>query len=138
MNIYLDIDGVLLASDVEPANYVHEFLEYVTGKYPCYWLTTHCKGDAQVTVNHLSRWLKPAILELTSKIKATNWITAKTEAIDWSLPFLWFDDHLFDFEKRDLINHGVLGNWVKVDLSKDPDMLKTYIISFPRPAVSLQ
>lgn len=47
-NIYLDIDGVLLANDKYPANHVHEFLEYVLTKYPdtTYWLTTHCQGDA--------------------------------------------------------------------------------------------
>jgi hypothetical protein len=27
MNIYLDIDGVILANDKNGANYVHEFLE---------------------------------------------------------------------------------------------------------------
>ena len=46
MNIYLDIDGVIMANDREPARHVTEFLEFVVNKYPVYWLTTHCKGDA--------------------------------------------------------------------------------------------
>ena len=135
MNIYLDIDGVLLASDVEPANYVHEFLKYVTDKYPTYWLTTHCRGDARATVQHLSRWLKPETITLTTKIKETDWVENKTEAIDWNHEFLWFDDHPFEEEKKDLIKHCALGNWVKVDLAKDPDILIKYIHNFPRPAV---
>ncbi|OGM16531.1 hypothetical protein A2V56_00600 [Candidatus Woesebacteria bacterium RBG_19FT_COMBO_42_9] len=45
MNIYLDIDGVILANDKQAALYAKEFLKYVTDNYPTYWLTTHCKGD---------------------------------------------------------------------------------------------
>ena len=38
MNIYLDIDGVLLVNDNNLANHAHEFLEYITSRYPTYWL----------------------------------------------------------------------------------------------------
>lgn len=44
MNIYLDIDGVILANDKQPALHAKEFLKYITDNYPTYWLTTHCKG----------------------------------------------------------------------------------------------
>lgn len=130
MNIYLDIDGVLLANDKSSSNYVYEFLKYVTDEYPTYWLTTHCKGDVSYTINHLSRWFDEPTLELAKKIKPTNWNTSKTEAIDFNSPFLWFDDYIFDFEKKDLIKHNALKNWVKVDLSTNPNHLLDIINSF--------
>lgn len=130
-NIYLDIDGVLLANDLQAANHVHDFLEYVTSNYTTYWLTTHCKGDAEHTVRHLTRVLPPETIALLSSIKATNWDMAKTEAIDFSKPFLWFDDDLFDFERIDLEKYGVLDNWIEVDLARDENMLKTFLDHFP-------
>jgi len=33
-NIYLDIDGVLLANDTNPAKYADEFIKYILTKYP--------------------------------------------------------------------------------------------------------
>ena len=42
MNVYLDIDGVLLANEKSAANYADEFLKAVLAAYPdsTYWLTT--------------------------------------------------------------------------------------------------
>ena len=131
MNIYLDIDGVLLANDLQPSNYVYEFLKYVTEKYPTYWLTSHCKGNSNHTVAFISRLLDEKTIELTKKIKATNWSLSKTEAIDFNSPFLWFDDFLFDFEEQDLIKHNALKNWVEVDLSANPNQLLDFINNFP-------
>lgn len=73
MNIYLDIDGVILASDKEAARHVTKFLAYVTSNFDTYWLTTHCRGDASYTLKHLSQWLDEKTLNLASKIKPTNW-----------------------------------------------------------------
>ena len=55
------------------------------------------------------------------KIKPTSWQTAKTRAIDFSKPFLWFDDDLFYEEKETLKKHSALDNWIEVDLAKNPD-----------------
>lgn len=132
-NIYLDIDGVLLANDLHAANHVHEFLDFVTNNYSTYWLTTHCKGDAEYTVRHLARILPPETIALLSSIQPTDWSLAKTEAIDFSKPFLWFDDDLFDFEREALIQHDALDNWIEVDLAKNENMLKIFIDDFPIP-----
>jgi hypothetical protein len=136
MNIYLDIDGVLLANDLNPANHASEFLQYVLEKYPdsTYWLTTHCQGDASVPIQHIGHLFSAEIVELMKLIKPTSWDTAKTRAIDFSEPFLWFDDDLFFEEKQSLIEHNVLDNWIQVDLSNNPDQLNNFIISFPIPA----
>lgn len=134
-NVYLDIDGVLLANDLNAAKHVHEFLEKVTSNNEVYWLTTHCRGDASTAFNRLSLVLEPRTMELLKNIKATNWETAKTEAIDFDQPFLWFDDDLFDDERVELIKHGVLDNWIEVDLANDEDQLANFVRSFPLPAV---
>ena len=86
MNIYLDIDGVLLANDLNAANYANEFLRHVLTKYPVstYWLTTHCQGDPSVPISHIGHLFDSDVAELMKKIKPTSWDTAKTRAIDFS------------------------------------------------------
>ena len=126
MNIYLDIDGVILANDSQPANYAKEFLKYITDNHTVYWLTTHCKGNADYTVNFLSRFFDTETINILRKIKETNWNTSKTEAIDFNAPFLWFEDQIFDFEKADLVKHGVFDCWVKIDLSKNLKSVNGY------------
>lgn len=137
-NIYLDIDGVLLAKDHNPANYVDEFIKYVLTNFPnsTYWLTTHCQGDATRPIQDVGRLFKSETVELMKLIKPTSWqySSSKTAAIDFSKPFLWFDDGLFINERNELIDHGALDNWIEVDLRKDPDMLLKFIQSFPLPA----
>lgn len=135
MNIYLDIDGVLLANDAQPANYAKEFLQLVLSKYPdnTYWLTTHCNGDASVPIKHIGHMFDNETIELMKMIKPTSWRTAKTRAIDYSQPFLWFDDDLFYEEKEELLKHDALDNWIEVDLVKNPDHLADFIHSFPIP-----
>lgn len=135
MNIYLDIDGVLLANDLNPANYAEDFIKYVLDQYPesTYWLTTHCNGDATVPIQHIGHLFSPEAVELMKLIKPTTWETAKTRGIDFSQPFLWFDDDLFYEERQDLVKHGVLDNWIEVDLMKDENQLLKFTTSFPLP-----
>jgi len=131
MNIYLDIDGVILANDKEPARHVKEFLKYVTDNYPTYWLTTHCRQEENYVIPLLSKFLDKQTMELAEKIKPTKWSTSKTEGIDFSKSFLWFDDYIFDFEKDDLIKHNALKSWIEVDLSKNVDQLLDFVHNFP-------
>lgn len=135
MNIYIDIDGVLLANDSNPASHAPEFLKYVLTKYPdsTYWITTHCHGDAGVPIQHIGHLFDADIVELMKMIKPTTWELAKTRAIDFTHPFLWFDDDLFDEDRQTLIENGVFDNLITVDLSKDPYQLAKFIASFPLP-----
>ena len=130
MNIYLDIDGVILANDKQSAKYAKEFLKFLTDNYNVYWLTTHCKGDATYTLNLIKRFFDLETFGFLKKIKPTNWNISKTEAIDFNAPFLWFDDFIFDFEKEDLIKHDALKNWMEVDLSKNVNQLKDIVEGF--------
>lgn len=135
INIYLDIDGVLLANDLTPANHAKEFLQKVLEDYPnsTYWLTTHCQGDANVPIQHIGHLFDAEMVELMRKIKPTSWGTTKTRAIDFTQPFLWFDDDLFYEEQQTLIERGVFDNLVMVNLNKNPDQLQNFLTSFPLP-----
>ncbi|MFZ1360723.1 MAG: hypothetical protein WAS27_01670 [Candidatus Saccharimonadales bacterium] len=132
-NIYIDIDGVLLADKALPALYADEFLQMVLSKYPdsTYWLTTHVWRGENVISHSLAPYLRPETQKLLSKIKPTEWGQWKTDAIDFSNPFLWFDDDLYPEEEKVLLRHGVINNWVGVDLYKEPAQLSKYISSFP-------
>lgn len=135
MNIYLDIDGVLLANDQNPAKHASEFIRYVVKKFPnsTYWLTTHCRQKENYTVQLLSRFFPEEIMKYIRQIKPTEWDILKTEGIDFSSPFLWFDDDLFDGEKTELERHNVQNNWIEVNLGKDENQLSKFLTSFPIP-----
>lgn len=105
MNIYLDIDGVLLVDKATPAKYADEFLQAaVLTKQPdsTYWLTTHVWNGENVIDQSLAPYLKPETQALLSKVKPTEWGEYKTDGIDFSQPFLWFDDDLYDEERTGL------------------------------------
>lgn len=124
MNIYLDIDGVLVGRGRVPAHHLKEFLTSCLANHSVYWLTTHCKGDTETAIAYLEQILDKEMLELAKKIKPTNWSHSKTEGIDFSQPFIWFDDYIFEFEKEQLrINH-CFGSWIRVDLVNNPEHLK--------------
>lgn len=140
-NIYLDIDGVLIANELNPANYARDFIHYVLKNYPSstYWLTTHCQGDAAAPLRHIGHLFDASTLELLKMIKPTTWGQAsKATAIDFSRPFLWFDDDLFHDERETLIKHDVLDNWIEVNLAKDENQLHKFITSFPIPVNTLK
>lgn len=125
MNIYLDVDGVLLERDGTLARHADEFLAVmVHSGHPVHWLTTRCRdGDAAPVRELLSTLLTPTTAALLPAVRATSWATSKLEAIDLATPFLWFDDQPLQFEIEELRECGLLDRWVKVDLRRDPDQL---------------
>jgi hypothetical protein len=132
--VYLDIDGVILANETHAANFADDFIQHVVANYPTKWLTTHVMdGNAATAVERLSGMLKPDTIEVLSKIGGTTWSLAKTEAIDFSEPFLVFEDDLYDDERVALEQHGVLDNWILVDLAKNENQLADFLRSFPIP-----
>lgn len=98
--IYIDIDGVLLDYKTgEPAKHAEELIMFLTsGRYDCYWLTTHCKGDNIPTLQYLSGHFSEKVMKRLSRVKATDWDTLKTEAIDFDSDFIWLDDYPFQAE----------------------------------------
>lgn len=135
LDVYLDIDGVLLADHRTPALHVKEFLTHILKYFPdsTYWLTTHCKGDAQTVFDHVGHLFDAETVTLMRRIKSTNWDVAKTEAINFERTFVWFDDDCFDFERKVLVENGALDGWVEVNLQRNPHQLRGFIENFPLP-----
>lgn len=134
MNIYLDIDGVLLANEKNLALGAEGFIKYVVTNYPTFWLTTHCMdSNPDLAIENVGKLCNPETIELLRQIKPTSWNEAKTEAIDFSQPFLWFDDDLYDDEREEITKRDLLGSWIEVDLRKDPNALVNILQSFPTP-----
>ncbi len=126
MNIYLDIDGVLLDNESNAADYADEFLKAVIEKHPesTYWLTPHNRKGENHAKEVLIPHLNPETINLLDKVKSSEWKDLKTDAIDFNQDFLWFDDDLWPNELSILERHEALQNFMIVDLQKDPNTLK--------------
>lgn len=124
MNIYLDIDGVLLANETNLSEGAAEFIKYAAENFDVYWLTTHCMdGTTEHAIEYLQRGSEENLRPWLEKFKPVTWSLAKTEVIDFSKPFLWFDDDCFSGERLALNEHGVFNSWIEVDLRKYPDQM---------------
>ena len=126
MNVYLDIDGVLLANENNAANYADEFLQAVLAAYPdsTYWLTTHNWRGENRTIEVLAPHLRPETVPLLEKIKPSVWNEMKTDEINFSEKFIWLDDDLWQDELKVLERHNATDNFILIDLQKNPDQLK--------------
>lgn len=123
MNLYLDIDGVILTKDGKEADHLLEFLNFATKKFDCYWLTTHCKGDVAPALEHVKGKVSEESFELLKKLKPTNWQTLKTEAIDFSEDFVWLDDYIMSSEKKVLLEENALFRFHEINLGENPEQL---------------
>lgn len=120
MNIYLDVDGVLLDKYLQPSQCLHEFVEYITTHHSCYWATTHVTdGSTEHLFRVLTRQQVPGeTLELLKKVKGTSWDMLKTDVIDFTQPFLWFEDMPTTGEIAILKKHNVADSLVLVDRAR--------------------
>ncbi len=114
---YLDVDGTLLDKHGQPAGCLHDFIEYVTEHYECYWLKTHVRDG---TLGYLFPYLEragmpPETLELLHKVQPTTWDMLKTEAIDLQGDCIWFDDQPTSEEMKRLKQAGKASSLVVVD-----------------------
>ena len=118
IKLYLDIDGVLLHTKKPcAAEYAAEFIDYVTANFDCYWLTTHCKGDATTVQQYLSEYFPAEVMEKISRVKPTNWDALKTDAINFDEKFYWLDDYPFRAELDVLKQHNQEKRCIVVDLN---------------------
>ena len=124
--LYIDIDGVLLKNREDKAvEGISSFIRFSVSNFDCYWLTTHCKGDAQAAMDYLSEYLTCEDLKLLQKVKATDWNTLKTEAIDFTSDFYWIDDYAMNAEKEILQMKGKLDSLILVENDSDiPAIIK--------------
>ena len=127
-NIYLDIDGVILANEDYLSIGAEEFIKYAVDNFDVYWLTTHCtQSDATHAINYVMRASNESLRPHLEKLIPTSWSEYKTEAIDFSKPFLWFDDDCYLGERQDLEKNNAFNSWVEVDLRNYPDQLQREI-----------
>ena len=129
MNIYLDIDGVILVNEKYAAIGADDLIKRVLKVYPdsVYWLTTH-DWNGQFTVKEvLSPVLKPETIDLLDQIKSTHWNELKTDGIDFGNKFIWIDDDLWPEELAVLEKNNATGNFILVDLKKDPEQIKKIV-----------
>lgn len=125
LNIYFDIDGVLLGTK-SPKKDIIKLLEYCLRKYPnsTYWLTTHCKSGENKTDFALRGEFPDSLVEqICNTFLPTDWEVLKTDAIDLDSDFVWFDDNLFESERNILEKYSVLDGFFKMN-PKDPKMAK--------------
>lgn len=124
MNIYLDIDGVLLANESNLSDGAAEFIKYAVENFDVYWLTTHCMdGTVEHAIEYLSSASREDLRPWLKKFKPVTWSLKKTEAIDFSKPFLWYDDDCFSGERIDLNEHKAFNSWIEVNLAKYQDQM---------------
>lgn len=120
----MDIDGVILANEENLAVGAIEFIKYATNNFEVYWLTTHCMdGNPSHAIEYVQRATKDDIRPYLEKLRPTTWSLAKTEAIDFSKPFMWYDDDCYSGERIALNEHNTFNSWIEVDLAKYPDQL---------------
>ena len=138
MNIYLDIDGVLLDKHGILANHVEEFLEFMIENHEVFWLTTHCHGGECDAIEHISvkNKISPKLHNLLRKVKMTDWVTLKTDAIDFSKDFSWIDDYVMSAEKGVLMEKNALMRLHEVSLNGNPDLLASMMtIDYTRGSI---
>ena len=100
MRLYINIDGVLLNNDYDTrADHSIELIDYITNEFDCYWLTTHCKGDAAPAIEYLTDYFPAETIEKLKTVKSTYWENLKTEGIDFDKNFIWIDDYPFRAEQ---------------------------------------
>ena len=128
MNIYLDIDGVLISDNIrsygQPAAHVLDFLKFITENHNCYWLTTHCMNGENHVEEFLQKKLPAEAMQYVSLIKPLDWKEWKTEAIDFTKDFRWMDDDVYEQEKEMLHRHNCEDKLIKINLQENPNQLK--------------
>jgi hypothetical protein len=125
LKAYIDIDGVLLRNGKSGPELIPRFrrvIRYLRANFDCYLLTTHVRhgsGSAGARTK-LAPFLKKARInaEILDGIKPTEWETLKTEAIDFSRPFIWLDDDPLPTERRILQETGCADSLVDIDWRK--------------------
>ncbi len=127
MNLYLDIDGVLLGKedprspDIHLAHHAEEFLAFALAHFDCFWLTTHCQGRSETVLQYLTPYGSADFMALAEKVMPTRFRVMKTEALTGD--FLWLDDAPMQCELDWLSARSWLDRWIRVDTRKRPEDL---------------
>ncbi len=121
---YIDIDGVLLTREMTIPDHAETFIDFLLQSFDCHWLTTHCRAGENKTIQYLRQFYPPDILERLQRIKPTDWLTLKTEAIDMQSNFIWLEDYPFESEKKMLSTDGKIESLMIVNLSRPNELMQ--------------
>jgi hypothetical protein len=128
MNIYLDIDGTMIHEDRwDLENTASEGLvDFIVALRPhtTYWLTIHCRdGNPERAREIMKRHLPAELHNDIERIKPTVWDTMKTQGIDWSQDFIWFDNDISPFEWGKIKQGSENQQAIEVNLKLNPKQL---------------
>ena len=98
MKIYLDIDGTMIHEEIEkagvPALGLEEFLVALR-PYDTYWLSTHCmNGNPEFAQRLMKKKVSEEFYEDIERVTPTAWSVLKTDALDFTSDFIWFDNEV--------------------------------------------
>jgi len=116
--LFLDIDGVLLGKAngrIALARGASKFLRFVTAHFDCYWLTTHCQGNANTAQTYLRPYVCKGLFETIKMIKPTCFNVLKTDALPKNGVFFWVDDRPLASELKFLEDNGLVSCLIRVD-----------------------
>ncbi len=128
MNIYLDIDGTMIHEDRwdmenPAADGLAEFI-IALRQHNTFWLTTHCRdGNPERAREIMKRYLPIELHAEIDRIKPTVWDMMKTEGIDWSQDFIWFDNDISAFEWEKIEQGSENQQAIEVNLKINPKQL---------------
>lgn len=124
MNLYIDIDGVLLTvKNKQIPLYADDFIAFITSKFSCFWLTTHCRNHENHTLKYLSQFYSSETISQLKKVQETNWDTLKTEAINFKEEFIWLEDFPMESEKNILKSNNAIDSLIIVDLRNKNELI---------------
>lgn len=93
--------------------------------YDTYWLTTHCMdGNPERAREIMKKHLPESLYNEVDCIKPTVWDTAKTEGIDWSSDFIWFDNDIYPDEWERFKTAKPNQQVIEVNLRDNPTQLE--------------
>ncbi len=128
MNVYLDIDGVLL-HEGRPAPFADELVEYLVNNFSVYWLTIHCMKDGDNPLSLLAKFFPPETLEHLKRVRPTSWKVLKIEGINFQEKFVWIEDIPTAQDILVLRSRNLLDSLIEVNLHENPNQLQELLVN---------
>jgi len=132
VQVYLDIDGVLLGLDptrpqrLALAPHALDFLAFLLARTTVHWLSP-LHHDAKAALDHLVTHTQQSdrerLLTLAPRVRMANWRTLRTEALHADGRFVWLDDAPSPEELASLRQRNWLDRWLWVDTREEPEDL---------------
>lgn len=147
MQVFLDIDGVMLGLDRQRpqrlalADHALDFLAFLLPRATVHWLSPGHR-DAKATLDHLVAHTKQSdrerLLTLAPRVRTANWHSLRTEALPADGKFVWLDDGPSPEELSVLRQQGWLDRWLWIDTREEPEDLlraqRQLALRLPPPA----